>query len=83
MRIRIRIQFQGLDDQKLGKNVQLEFFFLSKIAIYLSLSLHIGRSSYRRSLKREHPALQKMKFLHFFLLLWVIFVLPDPDSKHL
>jgi hypothetical protein len=34
------------------------------------------------SLKREHPALQNMKFLKFFLLLWAIFALldPDPDS---
>jgi hypothetical protein len=36
-------------------------FFLSKIAIYLSLSLHEGRPSYRRSLhplKSEHLAFQ-------------------------
>jgi hypothetical protein len=34
------------------------------------------------SLKREHPALQNMKVLNFFLILWVIFALvdPDPDS---
>jgi hypothetical protein len=33
--------------------------------------------------KREHPALQNMKFLDFFLLLWVLFALldPDPDSE--
>jgi hypothetical protein len=34
-------------------------------------------------LKREHPALQNMKILYFFLFLWVIFALlnadPDPD----
>ncbi len=32
-------------------------------------------------LKREYPALRKMKFLYFlkfFLFLWVIFVLLDP-----
>ena len=44
------------------------------------------------ALKREHPALQNMKFYNFFLLLWVIFALldpdpltwlnPDPDPKH-
>jgi hypothetical protein len=35
------------------------------------------------ALKREHPALQNMKFLNFFLFLWVIFALldPDPDSE--
>ncbi len=29
--------------------------------------------------KRDHPALQDMKFLNFFLFLWVIFALLDPD----
>jgi hypothetical protein len=35
------------------------------------------------ALKREHPTLQNMNFLKFFLLLWVIFALldPDPDSE--
>jgi hypothetical protein len=31
------------------------------------------------ALKRGHPALINMKFLNFFLLLWAIFVLLDPD----
>jgi hypothetical protein len=31
------------------------------------------------ALKREHPALQKMKIITFFLCLWVIFALLDPD----
>jgi hypothetical protein len=30
------------------------------------------------ALKREHPALQKMKFINFFLFLWVYFALLDP-----
>ncbi len=38
------------------------------------------------ALKRKHPALQNIKFLNFFLLLWVIFALldpdPDPDSEY-
>jgi hypothetical protein len=29
--------------------------------------------------KREHPELQKMNFINFFLCLWVIFALLDPD----
>jgi hypothetical protein len=29
------------------------------------------------SLKREHPALQKMKFINFYLSLWAIFALLD------
>jgi hypothetical protein len=31
------------------------------------------------ALKIEHPALQNMKILYFFLFLWVIFALLDPD----
>ncbi len=31
------------------------------------------------ALKREHPALQTMKLVSFFLLFWVIFALLDPD----
>ncbi len=62
---------------KIGKNLQLKIFFyllLSKTTIYLSLGIHKGRPSYRRSLqasalKREHSALQNMKFHKFFLFL--------------
>jgi hypothetical protein len=31
------------------------------------------------ALIREHPALQNIKILYFFLFLWVIFALLDPD----
>jgi hypothetical protein len=31
------------------------------------------------NLKRVHPALQNMKILTFFFVLWVIFALLDPD----
>jgi hypothetical protein len=30
-------------------------------------------------LRRDYPALQKLKFINFFLCLWVIFALRDPD----
>jgi hypothetical protein len=33
------------------------------------------------ALKKEHPALQNMKILNFFLFLSVIFALLDPDSE--
>jgi hypothetical protein len=35
------------------------------------------------ALKREHPELQNMKFLNFFLHLWVIFALLDPGTDPL
>ena len=31
------------------------------------------------ALKREHPVLKNRKILDFFLILWVIFALLDPD----
>ncbi len=51
--------------------------FLSKTTIYLSLGLHKGRPSYRRSL-------QLSSIPNFFLLLWFIFALldPNPDSEY-
>jgi hypothetical protein len=58
------------------------YIFFSKIAIYLSLDLNKRTPKLQEkpsALKREHPAIQNMKFLHFFLFLWVIFALLDPD----
>jgi hypothetical protein len=69
---------------KIGKNLPLKktlIFSPSKVAIYLvSLGLHQPSA-----LKREHPALQNMQFLNFFLFLWVILPswigsgIPNPD----
>jgi hypothetical protein len=33
------------------------------------------------ALKREHPVLKNIKILDFFLFLWVIFALLDPDPQ--
>ncbi len=55
------IQIEGLDDKKFKKKLKLkEKFFLSKIAIYLSIGLHKGRQSYRRS-----PQPSKENIWHF------------------
>ncbi len=59
-------------------------FFCSKTAIYLSLGLHKVCPSCRRSLQLSKEAIQHFKtwtFTNFFLLLWVIFALLDPDPK--
>jgi hypothetical protein len=89
IRIRIRIQhfrlntdpdlirIQGFDDQKLKK-------IIAETTIYLSLG-HPERASKLQkkpasALKREHTALQNMKFLNFFLFLSVIFFLPGFGS---
>jgi hypothetical protein len=42
-------------------------FFSSKIAIYLSLGLHKGLPSYRRSFKPSKENIQHMKLLNLFL----------------
>jgi hypothetical protein len=41
---------EGFDDQKF-KKIHLKILFYQKIAIYLSLGLHKGRPSYKRSLQ--------------------------------
>jgi hypothetical protein len=74
IQIRIRIQFriQSFDDQKLKKITAVKLFFIffkSKIAIYLSLGLHKGLTSYRRSLepsKENIQHFQNMRILYFF-----------------
>ncbi len=78
----IPIRIQGFDDQKLEK-----IYSCKKIKFFLDQKVQFTRPPQRTSklrkkpsaLKREHPELQQMKFLNFFLLLWVIFVLLDPD----
>jgi len=77
--------------EKIYNKKMLNFFYQIAIYIlqYLSLGLHKGRPSYRRSLQpvkkniqheiREISKFQVMKFLNFLLLLWVIFVLRDTD----
>ncbi len=62
----------------------LFLFSWSKIAIYLSLGLHKGRPSSRKSLQPSKENIQHFKswkfctFLYFF---WVIFALLDPDPQ--
>ncbi len=82
------IRIQGFNDQKLKKNDSWNFFFFffwSKTAIYLSLGLHKVCPSYKRSLQLSKRAIQHFKtwtFTNFFLLLWVIFALLDPDPDY-
>ncbi len=68
---------------KVEKNVQLEIQFLfswSKIVIYLSLGLHKGRQSYRRSLQPSTSSTSKHEnSVLFSIFLWVSFALLDPD----
>ncbi len=81
---------RGFDDQKLKKirlaKIRVHFFRIKNYN-YLSLGLHKGRPSCKRSLQLSKENIQHFKkwnFLNFFLLLWVIFGLlnPDPDSEY-
>ncbi len=85
MRIWFWFRILGFDDQNFEKIYSKKIsIFLSNIAIYLTLDLHKGRPSYRRSLQpaRELPALQNMIFWIFFLFSWAIlaFLHPEPDA---
>ncbi len=78
-------QDPGFDDLKFKKNLQLEIYFSfswSKFAIYLSLGLHKGRTSYRRSLQPSKENIQHFKtwkFCTFFYFCGSFFALMDPD----
>jgi hypothetical protein len=80
------VRIQGSDDQKLTKNYSKKINFFKIKNYNLSIPRPPERTSQLKkkfsALKRKHPALQNMKFLNFFLLLWVIFALldTDPDS---
>jgi hypothetical protein len=52
-------------------------FLKSKTTIYLSLGLHKGfhANTEAFSPQKEHPALQNIQFLNFFLLFWAFFAL--------
>ncbi len=65
--------------------VTLFYIFWIENCYLFILSLHKWTHELQEkpsTLKREHPALQNMKIRYFFLYLWVIFALldPDPDS---
>ncbi len=85
MRIRIRIQVEGSDDQKLIKvynwKKNLILFFIKSCNLLIPrFSLRTSKQQEKASaLKREHPTHQNLKFLPFFSFLWFIFALLDPD----
>jgi hypothetical protein len=93
IRIRIRIRIQHFKWIWIGtdpgfwwpqkwKKIKLKFFFF-----FFQIKNSKNRFPYRTdklqekppALRREHPALQKMKFIHCFLFFRAIFPLLDPD----
>jgi hypothetical protein len=63
MRLRIQFQIQGLmtkNEKNCTAKKKLDIFLI-KIAIYLSLGLHKGRTSYRRSLQPSEKNIQHFK----------------------
>ncbi len=75
------IVFMTKNWKKFTTETKFSYFFDKKFSIYLSLGFHKGRQIYRRpsALKREHPAVQNMKFLDFFLFCELRIQNPDPD----
>jgi hypothetical protein len=76
-RIRIRIQFR------------IQHFKWIRIRIrgfddYISFDQKSKVQEKPSAVKKEHPAFQKMKFINFFLCLWIIFAfldpVPDPET---
>jgi hypothetical protein len=61
------------EEKKYSRKFFYIFFYQKLIFICVQAT---GKPS---ALKRELPALQKMKFINLFLCLWVIFALLDPD----
>jgi hypothetical protein len=86
---------QGFNNQKLKKIYSWKtklIEFWSKIAIYLSLGPHKGRSSYRRSLQPAKENIQNFKTWNFFnfsyffgsiLSSWIWIWIPNPDPDPL
>ncbi len=76
----IRIRIQGFNDQKLQLKKKI-IFWGSKTTIYLSLSLQKGFQATEEpfSPQKRTSRTQNIKFLIFFLFLWVIFALLDLD----
>jgi hypothetical protein len=78
------IRIQGFNDQKLQLK-KMKFLLHQKLQFTIPKP---PKRTYKlqkkpSALKRENPSLQNMKFFNFFLLLWVIFALPnlDPNSE--
>jgi hypothetical protein len=80
MRIRfqiwIGIQIQGFDEKE---NLKLNFFKIKNCNLVIPYKGRLKLQQKPSLLTREHLALQNMKFLDFFLFLWVFFALLGPD----
>ncbi len=75
-------KFLTIKHRKILRAENNSIFYSLKNCNLISLSLHEGLPSYRRSLqlsKENTLALQNMKFIHFFYFC-VNFVLLDPDT---
>ncbi len=84
----LRVRIQGFDVQKWRskKTAEISFFlFLNQNCNLLILRPPKRTSKLQEkpsALKREHPALQKMKFINCFIFFWVFFSLLD-QGPHL
>jgi hypothetical protein len=58
------IRTQGFDDQKF-KKIQLKFLLFTYLFLIKNCNLQLQEKP--SALKREHPALKRMKFITFFV----------------
>ncbi len=77
--IRIQSGPRVLMTKNLRKKLQQKVFFLFLKNCNVLMSKLQAKPS---ALKREHPGLQKMNFINFFLCLWVIFCPPGSGSGY-
>ncbi len=68
-------RIQGFDDQNWRKKIQQKIFYIS----FLIKNHKLLVSKLQRSLQPSKENIQNMTFINFFLCLWVIFALLDPD----
>ncbi len=69
------IRIKGFDDQKLKKKIQMENLFDQKLQF-----TYVQATGEDFSPQKRTSSTSKMKFIYFFLCLWVIFALLDPDT---
>jgi hypothetical protein len=73
----------GFYDQNLIKKItaekKIKFFWIKNYNLPIPRQRTPKLQEKPSALKREHPVLKNMKILDFFLFLWVVFDLLDPD----
>jgi hypothetical protein len=68
-----------MEKENTAENFFISFFDQKLQFTYPYASIKNIHSKLQLSALGEHSSLQKMKFINYFILFWVIFALLDPD----